>query len=72
MEEKQYVITPHPRADPPVKLPPEVPEKPIAAEFSLDEFVAQKIEGLRSDLQNEIRADIQKEIKREVTLNVKT
>jgi len=64
MEDKQYVITPHPRADPPVKMPPEVPEKPIAVTMSLDEFVAQKIEGLRSDLK--------KEIQREVTLNVKT
>jgi len=72
MEEKQYVITPHPRADPPVKLPPEVLEKPIVAEFSLDDMVVRAVENLRLDLQNEIRADIQKEIKREVTLNVKT
>jgi len=72
MEEKQYVITPHPRADPPVKLPPEEPEKPIAAEFSLDEFVAQKIEGLRSDLQREIKSDLQIELKKAGELNVKT
>jgi len=82
MEERQYILPPHPEAVVVSEEKTSVPEAPIVAENSLSDLIRQAVDGVRSELmveleaqttrlQVQLQADLQKEIRGGFESNVK-
>jgi|GEM_PF-3296890 len=76
VDERQYIMSPHPTACVPVCEDAEIPDEPTVAEESLSELVERAVEELRIELkaeletqvrrvQNDLQAELQSEIQRE-------
>ena len=60
MEEKQYILPPHPVACIPYKEEIVCPETPAAAEESLAELVRQAVDELRIELSAELETQVRR------------
>ena len=71
IEERLYVMPPHPVAAPPLTMETTTQEEPISAEESVADLIEVAVAGLRTELRAELQSELQIERAKEIDFNAK-
>jgi hypothetical protein len=71
IEERLYVVSPHPVAAAPLTMETTTPEEPVAAEESVADLIQMAVAGLRTELRAELQSELQIERAKEIDFNAK-
>ena len=66
LEEREYVMPPHPEAVVAKEVRPPPLEPPTSAEHTLADLVKQAVDGLRGELMMELRTEMRIELQKEI------
>ncbi|MDR1891930.1 MAG: hypothetical protein LBQ48_02810 [Oscillospiraceae bacterium] len=71
IEERLYVVSPHPVAAAPLSVETTSTAEPIVADESVADLIRMAVAGLRSELSAELQAEVQQELSKGAELNAK-